>query len=106
AAAVQAAGGGGRPGAHAAPPRAAWPSCARLAGLRRENARVGTRERGRDALLEKAPERAELGVVRAGLAHVVEHARQIAEVARLAVAVPEAAEDAEHLDVPLHADEI
>ena len=47
-----------------------------------------------------------LGVARAGVAHVVERARQIQKVAGLAVAVPQARKYAEHLQVALHADEV
>ncbi len=54
----------------------------------------------------KLAQRGSSRVARAGLAHVVERARQVGQVAGLAVAVPQAAEDAEHLEVPLHADEV
>ncbi len=70
------------------------------------DALVGARQLGSDPALEKLGEPRKLRIQPAGLAHVVERQRQIAQVARLAVPVPEAREDAEHLDVPLHADEI
>ena len=46
------------------------------------------------------------GVPRAGPAGVLQGARDVREVARLAVAMPEPREDAAHLEVPLHADEV
>src|SRR5256885_13897605 len=72
----------------------------------RGDPRVGARQLRDDPLLEKASESCELRVARAGVTHIFERARQVGQVARLAVAIPQAAEDPEHLDVALHADEI
>src|SRR4029079_1821491 len=69
-------------------------------------ARVGGFEQRRHAPREPALELHELRISPAGITHVLEHQRQVTEIAGLAVAVPQAAEDAEHLDVSLHADHV
>ncbi len=51
-------------------------------------------------------QRRKLWISRARAAHVFERERQVCEIARLAVAIPEARKNAEHLDVSLYADEI
>src|SRR5689334_14454730 len=56
--------------------------------------------------LDNARHRRQLRVKRARGAHVVERERQVVEISRLAVAIPEPREDPEHLEMPLHADEI
>src|SRR5438045_2286953 len=59
----------------------------------RGDPRVGARQLRDDPLLEKASESCELRVARAGVTHIFERARQVGQVARLAVAIPQAAED-------------
>src|SRR5688572_4274074 len=68
--------------------------------------RVCRRQQRRDAPLQPAAELHQLLVEPAGVQHVIHDQRQIVQVADLAVAMPEPCEDAQHLDVPLHADEV
>src|SRR6185437_6153451 len=56
--------------------------------------------------LQQREEVLQFGITRCHVAYVLPHARQIGEVAALAVAIPQAAEDAEHFQVPLQAGEI
>src|SRR5512146_1229206 len=53
--------------------------------------------------VEELQERRELAVARARRAKIAHHARHVGEIGALAVAVPEPREDAQHLDLPLHA---
>src|SRR5690348_10603772 len=59
-----------------------------------------------DLALDQRDELGEFGMLRAHAAHVLPHARQVTEITALAVAVPQPAEDAEHLDVPLQAHQV
>src|SRR5690349_10348797 len=83
------------------PPPAAWPSW-----LRRQRARVGRRKAGRQMIFDEPPERGEFGIQRDHLAHVLQRARQVCEIAALAIAPEQPREYSQHLDVPLQSNEI
>src|SRR6185437_16564381 len=70
------------------------------------DALIGARQLWSDPALEKLGECRELRIQAAGLAHVIQRQRQVAQVPRLAVPIPEPRESAEHLDVPLRSDQI
>src|SRR5450631_984106 len=72
----------------------------------RDCLRIRPRQFGYRTPLKKLCKRRKLGIERASFAQIVERARQIKQVAGLAVAMPEARKYAEHLQMPLHADEI
>ena len=48
----------------------------------------------------------QLGIPRTRIPHILERQWQIPQVPRLAVAIPQARKNPEHLDVPLHSDQI
>ncbi len=59
-----------------------------------------------DAFGDEVGELRRFGVGRGRVPRVAQHARQIPEVLGLAVAIVQAREDPQHLDVPLQSDEI
>ena len=86
-----------------------------ISGSRRAGGRRGGGLRARPAAPPRNSDRCAgdvtrelrgLGVERGGLARIREHARQILEISRLAVAIEQARENAQHLDVPLQPHEI
>src|SRR5213075_948684 len=71
-----------------------------------QHTRVRARQPWHELLFDEPRKIRELRVTLAGVAHIFERERQVLQISVLAIAIPEPREDAEHLDVPLHADEI
>src|SRR5689334_13713313 len=72
----------------------------------RARTRVSTRQLRNEAPLDQRVKVRKLRVASAGVAHVLERQRQILQITWLAIPIPQAREDPQHLDVALQADQI
>src|SRR3546814_5366890 len=63
-------------------------------------------QRGTHVAIDDRPQRVELAVARQHVVEIAEEARGVGEVAQLAVAMAQPREDAQHLEVALHANQV
>src|SRR5258707_1250541 len=93
-----------RPAASASPPSGAPAPCPRARS--RERAPLRPRKLRVDARDNELGKGRGLGVTCRRVAGIIEHARQIEKILRLAVPIEQARENPQHLDVPLQSGQI